>query len=483
MSVDQLSEPTIRRQRGSQVSGMLLPVGLLVASSAVFLPVSDLTKGVLATLVLFGMIAIRVPVGVALFTSGGLGIVAVSGWSVFASSLGTIPFREVTSWQLAVIPMFVMMGLVLGSSGAAQRIYAASNVAFSWLPGGLAVTTNASGAILASVSGSTIGITYALARIGIPEMMRAGYDRRMAVGAVLMAGTGGQLIPPSVLMVVFAGLAGVPVGQQLLAGLVPGVLLVLMYGIMIVVIAAWKPSLAPRPDVGSTTLAERTRVFFLALPVPILIGVVLGGLFFGAFTATEAASYGALGAIVVGALYAGFRRLWSMTREAAVGAAVATTSIMFLVIGAAFYARMLAVSGVGLFFADVVTSLDVAAWVFVVLLAVFYLVLGTFMDPLTMMLLTVPILLPVLPTYGLSPIWLGVFVVLLGEIGMLTPPVGILSFVVHKIVQSSEIRDEFGETRLEDVFAGALWFLPAALVIVLVLIFFPEVVEWLPSRA
>jgi C4-dicarboxylate transporter, DctM subunit len=474
---------TGERVLASSLKGGILPLLLVAGAIAMFFPLEDLTKGFIATLVLLGMIAVRVPVGIALLTSGSLGIIAVSGWSVFVSSVGTIPFREVTSWQLAVLPMFVLMGLVLGSSGAADRIYAASNATFSWLPGGLAVTTNFAGAILASVSGSTLGITYALARIGIPQMMRAGYDRRMAVGAVLMAGTGGQLIPPSVLMVVFAGLAGVPVGQQLLAGLVPGVILALLYGVLIVGIAIWRPSLAPRPDTESITLLDRLRVFTIALPVPILVVVVLGGLFLGAFTATEAASYGALGAIIVGVLYAGVGKLWSMTREAAIGAAVATASIMFLIVGAAFYARMLAVSGVGLAFGDLVGGLNVSTWVFVLMLAVFYLGLGTFMDPLTMMLLTVPILLPVLGNYGLSALWLGVFVVLLGEIGMLTPPVGILSFVVHRIVQSPDIRDEFGDIRLEDVFAGAFWFLPAALMVVLLLMFLPELVEWLPARA
>jgi C4-dicarboxylate transporter, DctM subunit len=461
--------------------GFMFPLVVVVLAGMLFLPFENLTKGTIATVLLLALIALRVHVAIALFVSGLLGLLAISGWPIVTSSIETIPFRVVSSWQLAVIPMFVLMGLLLWRSGAAGRIYAAGSSTFSWLPGGLAVTTNFSGAILASVSGSTLGITYALSRIGIPEMMRAGYDKRLAVGAVLMAGTGGQLIPPSVLLVVYAGLAGVPVGAQLLAGMVPGVLLALLYGIAIIAIAIAKPSLAPKPPPSELAAKDHARILLQAAPVPLLMVVVLGGLFAGAFTATEAGAYGALGAFLITLLYLGPVKVWGVTWQAALGTAAATASIMILLVGAAFYSRMLAVSGVSFFFRDLVADLQVSTLVFMLILAVFYLVLGTFMDPLTMMLLTVPILLPVLEGYGMNPIWLGVFVVLMGEIGMLTPPVGILTFVVHRIAQAPEIR-ALGNIRLEDVFMGAIWFLPAAFGVVLVMIFFPGIVELIPAR-
>lgn len=443
---------------------------------------TSLGKGSSAAVLLLSLMLLRVPIGISMAVAGTAGLWSIGGARVVWSSLGVLPFGSVSSFTLSVLPMFVLMGLLLWRSGVTERLYAAARVWIGWLPGGLAVTTNMAGAGMAAASGSTLGITYALGRIAIPEMLRSGYDRRLAVGSVMTAGTIGQLIPPSILLVIYAGIAQTPVGPQLLAGVVPGVLLTIAYCVLIVALAAAFPSFGSRPEATDrVTWRGRMTAIRGAWPVPVLVLIVLGGLYGGAFTATEAGAFGAAGAILVALQALGVTKGGAAVLRAAAETVVSVAAILFLLVGAAIFTRMLALSGVAREIAEPLAGSGLSRLQIVLVMVLVYFVLGMFLEPVALILLTVPILMPVVEAAGISLIWYGVFVVLMAEVAVITPPVGILAFVVHRIAQEPAVN--LGKRiSLPDVFAGGLIFIPMALTVLLLLTLFPELVEFLPSR-
>ncbi|WP_375001684.1 TRAP transporter large permease [Aeromicrobium sp. CTD01-1L150] len=481
-SLEERSTPEVtRRGRGFSlgVSGVLYVVAAL-SGSFIFLVDDRAWQGGLALILMLALIALNVPIGIVLILTSALGLWGISGWNVASSTLQTTPFDAVSSWTLSVLPMFIFMGFTLWRAGVTEQLYSVAQLWFYWLPGGRAATTNAVGAGLSAVSGSTLGITYALARIGLPEMLRAGYSPRFATGAVLTAGTVGQLIPPSILMVVYAGIATVPVGPQLFAGVVPGLILAAGYGALIIVLAALKPSLAPRLDDEAERRSGRLRATARIWPVPALMVLVVGGIFGGFFTPTEAGAYGALGSVLIAAGLLGMRAFVDVLRRATLETAITTASIMLLIIGATMMTRMLSLSGLTRELTTYIGSLEMSRVTFLLLLIVVYLILGMFLESMAIMLLTVPIILPILALFDVSPLWFGAFVVLLGELALITPPVGILSFVVARIAKEPDIA-EVREVTLSDVFLGGLWFLPVTLAVLVGMILFPGMVEWLPN--
>lgn len=454
----------------------------------VVLMFQDLSREVVGGLglaLIMVLLLMKVPVGVAMIVGSALGIWALSDTVVLASAMRLLPHSAVAGWSFSVIPMFILMGLLLWRSGASERLYTASRRWIGWVPGGLAVGTNIAGSGLATVSGSTLGVTYALGRIGVPEMLRAGYDRRFATASILMAGTGGQLIPPSILLVVYAGIVSIPVGPQLLAGIVPGLLLALAYCLLLIGLALAFPALAGKDRLSGdvrSTWNERWRSLTTVWPIPALALSMLYGLYSGIFTATEAGAFGAAGALLITWAYCGARGLGRAVRLA-VGDTVRTTGAIFLlIIGAMILGRFLTLSGLASWSVSTVSDLGLSRYQLLFALLLLYLVLGMFMDSLTMMLITVPILVPILTAYDISLMWFGVFVVLLGELSVITPPVGVLTFVLHKLVQSSEV--SLGQRiTLGDVFVGVLWFLPVSILVLTLLIVFPDIVEFLPTQS
>lgn len=425
---------------------------------------------------LLTLMAWRVPIAVAMGLSGIIGIWRISGASVVERSLVDLPASNGASWSLSVIPMFIFMGLLLWKSGATARIFDTARAWLNWLPGGLAVTTNMAGAGLAAASGSTIGIAYAISRIGIPEMLKSGYDKRLAIGSVLMAGLPGQLIPPSLLLVVYAGIANLPVGPQLLAGVIPGILLALVVNVAIIVLAIIFPSLAGKKLEGASW-RERWTSLVHVWPLPVLVIVILGGMYGGFFTATEAAAVGCVGAMLITAAYKR-REFLATVGSALSGTVYATGGVFFLLIGAAFITRMLALSGVPFLFTQWIDNLGLSSLQFVVAALILMIILGMFMDPISLMLLSVPVMLPTLIALDVNLVWFGVLTVLAAEIGMLTPPVGVLVFLVHKIAQNPDVN--MGQKiTLGNVFSAALLGVPLALLVIAILIMFPDLVMWL----
>lgn len=465
--------------------GYVIVAATVIAAVLMFLAAqSDLPKeavgGILLVLML-GLMALNVPVGVAMGLTGVIGVYSLSGVRPMEGLLAEGPFAAATNFSLTVIPMFVFMGLILWRSGVTADLYTAAKHWLGWLPGGLAITTNLAGAGLGAASGSTIGITYALGRIGIPEMLKAGYDKRLATGAVMSSGTIGQLIPPSILLVLFAGFAEVPVGPQLMAGILPGLVLTLIYILIVVGAVTIKPHWAPR----SKTRQQRDwgvvwKDSIKCWPIPLIAFLIIGGMMSGWFTATEAGAVGALTAFVFAIGRLGMKQALVSGLTALKDTVASVGGILFVMIGATMLNRFLALSGTAQLFSDAVIDAGLPLLGLVAVLTLFYLILGMFMDPIAMMLLTVPILLPAATAAGISPVWFGVFVVLMGEVAILSPPVGMLAFITHKITRTRDVN--LGQNiTIMDVFKGALLFVPGALAVVFIMALFPELATWLPG--
>lgn len=439
------------------------------------------TIGLMVALMLTGL-----AVGFALALASLLGLVYVSGTNAAISVLSTAPYTASSGWSMSVLPLFIWMGLLLTQSGLTQRLYQTTNQWFGWMPGGLAIGTTAAGAGLASVSGSSIGMTYALGRAGIPEMLKVGYDRRVAVGAVLTGGLSGQLIPPSIMMVVYAGIVSVPVGPQLLAGVVPGIGLALMFALIYFIMALVFPQMFGRgkAKVAVTTSSpgwgDRFRSLGGLWGLPLIMLVLFGGLFTGYFTPTEAGAAAAFMSLLITLFYTRKNQPWRQVAASLSNAAKATASIFLLLIGAEMLTRVLAVTGIAGDITDFIAQLGLSRFWFLIALVVLYIFMGMFFDTMSMMLLTIPLLLPVLETYDIGLMWFGVFVIILGEVGMITPPVGVLAYICYNLAKRREVNQGVRIT-LNDVFTAILWFLPFAIVFIIIMIFFPEITTWLPS--
>ncbi|MDN3480655.1 TRAP transporter large permease [Arthrobacter sp. APC 3897] len=477
--------PSGNRRKPGKIALTVCFILLGICVAGLFTSTSGPIAGMWCVALMILLLFMSVPVAFSLSIPSILGAYALSGVPATINILGTSPFNAVSSWTYSVLPMFIFMGMLLSHSGMATRIYRATDRWLSWLPGGSGIGTVAAGAGLASVSGSTIGMTYTLGRTGIPEMLRAGYDKRIAVGTVLVAGLPGALIPPSMLMVVYAGIASVPVGPQLMAGAVPGVLIAVTFSIFIFCLSLFAPSLVGR---SKNSAARRTpatwRQRFQSLGeiwgFPLIMVVLFGGMFSGAFTPTEAGAAAALTAMLLTLWYKRNDDPLGSVSRAAVSTVSATASIFFILIGAAMLTKMLAITGLATLLTDYITGLGLNRIGFLLVLVLLYLIMGMFFDTLSMMLLTIPILLPTLAAMDISALWFGVFVILLAEIGMITPPVGILSFVVHNITKNPEVN--LGQSiTLKDIFTSLLWFLPVAVLFIILMIAVPQMAEWLPD--
>jgi tripartite ATP-independent transporter DctM subunit len=477
-----------RRTVPSALIIVLTVAALLVTGVILFADAPRLTVGGLGLLLLLLLLGLGLPIGFAMIAAAAVGLAGLAGYRVTATSLGNVVYDSVASWSLNVIPLFVLMGVAMWRGGLTAKAYAAARAWLGWLPGGLAVATTFAGAAMATSSGSSMGVTFALGRMSLPEMLRAGYHPRLATGSVAMAGTLGQVIPPSVLLVVYAGVASVPVGPQLLAAIVPGALLAIGFCIAIVAWVRLRPEIAPRGEGGAAvTWSDRGRVLAGAAPIVVVVVVVLGGMLAGVFTASEAAACGAVIALVVGWLTLGRaqrgpRQAWRFVRDTVMDSVVAFSGLFVLIVGSLLIGRFLTLSGVAQAFTSWLLGLNLSLLGLLLTLVVMYIVLGMFLESLPMILLTVPLLQPALESMGVSMIWFGVFLIIMCEIGMVFPPIGILTFVVHRIAQDPVVA-EGRRIGLGDVFRGVMPFVVVALVVTLVIIAWPGVALWLPEAS
>ena len=433
---------------------------------------SDIQIGLVGIACLFGLIALRVPIGVALITVSFTGMWILFDWGLAWGAIGLIPYQFASSWLLSSVPMFLLMGYICYHAQLTQGLFRAARLWLSAVPGGLAVAAVVGSAGFAAVSGSSVATSAAMGRIAIPEMMRARYNPELATGSVAVAGTIGALIPPSIIMILYGVIAEVSVTSLFLAGVSAGLITMLGYVVVIVVRTKLNPELAPA-TAEETTWAERFIALKDTWPVILIMAGVFGGLFGGVFTPTEAGATGAFLACVTAVIKRSLR--WEQFKNAILETVLTTSALLIIGIGASLLTRFLALSGTGDFLSAFVLDLELEPMMLIIIFAVIYILLGMFMEPIGAMLLTLPIVLPILEPTGFSLIWFGVVVTKLVEIGMITPPIGMNVFVIKSVV-----RDLVTTTA---IFKGIFWFLIMDLVVLSLLIAFPQIVLYLPLIA
>jgi len=420
--------------------------------------------------VLIALIALRMPIGIALISVSFCGLWSLLGWRVAWGSLGVLPYEFSASWILSSVPMFLLLGFVCHHTQLTQGLFRAARVWLSALPGGLAIAAIFGSAGFAAVSGSSVACSATMGRIAVPEMIKARYHPELATGTVAVAGTIGALIPPSIILILYGIIARVPITDLFLGGIAAGVITAIGY-VLVVTIRVWRnPALAP--DVNEkASLAERIAALKDTWPVIVIMLGIFGGLFGGVFTPTEAGAVGATLACLV-ALVKGSMS-WQAMKEAVFDTVVTTSSLIVIGVGASLLARFLALSGAGDLISGWVLSLgagDVAILLGIVLL---YILLGMFLEPISTMLLTLPIVLPIVGEAGFSLLWFGIVLTKLLEIGMITPPIGMNVFVIKAVVG-----DTVGTGQ---IFRGIGWFLAMDIAVLTLLIVFPALILFLPA--
>ena len=392
---------------------------------------SDVGLGFVGIAAILLLIGLRVPVGLALGIVAVFGLIEFLGIDPTLGLLGALPFEFSARWELSAIPMFLLMGTIAYHSGMTATLYQAARLWLGFLPGGLAVASNFACAGFAAASGSSLATTVAMGRIAIPEMLEYGYDKGLATGVVASAGNLGSMIPPSVLMILYAVFAEQSVAQLFIAGILPGLLTAGIYAVMIVVRCRLDRRLAPRveEEIGWRQKFEALATIW---PLPVLILAVIGGIYGGVVSPTEAGAFGAVLAFVIAALQGRMSR--AVLRRSVLEAIESTATIFFVAIGAILLTRFMALSGVPEFLAELMGSWVIDPLLLVIGTSLIYLVLGMFLDPIGLMLLTLPILLPLFDALDLHPIWIGILVVKYVEIGLMTPPVGLNVYAVKTIV-------------------------------------------------
>lgn len=435
----------------------------------------------IAIAILLLLLILELPIALALAGSGGAGIFLLAGPRAFNGALGAAPFTATSSYSLAVIPLFILMGALAVHGRIAEHVFSVGRYHLRRLPGGLGVATVVGCAGFAAVTGSSVATAATFARMSVGEMINNGYSKQFAAGIVASAGTLGVLIPPSVLLVFYGLLTGEGIGDLLIAGVIPGLLSAFVMAAYVVGNARFrgiaKGDTELSGEVRRTTLTGKGRS---VLPyrgvwrVLTLFVVIMGGIYTGIFTSNEAAGIGAMIALLVlifehrkeGPQYM-MSRVFEALRETG-----STSAMIFMImIGSSIFSYMLVLSGLPEDFVGWITHLNIPAWLIVAAILVFCIPLGMALDSISIMAITVPLTYPVIVSLGYDGIWYGILMVKMCELGLITPPVGANCFVVSGVAK----------VPLEEVFRGILPFVVLDLVLVTILFLVPELSLWLPA--
>jgi tripartite ATP-independent transporter DctM subunit len=431
---------------------------------------SSLAIGFVGLGLVLVLIALRVPIAIVLTVVSIVGTAAIRGWAVGLGQLRSVVFDFVANWSLTAVPMFLLMGAVAHHSGISANLFAAARLWLARLPGGLAIAANLACAGFSAASGSSLATAAAMGRLAIPEMLRYRYDPGLAAGVVASAGTLGSMIPPSILFILYGIFAEQSITALLIAGIFPGILTALVYTVMIYVRCRLDPSLAPMVA-ADVNWRERFAALAGIWPVIILVVGIVGGLYAGVFTPTEAGAVGSSAAFLIALV---LRRLSpKVIRYSVLEALDSTASLFFVAIGAVLFARFLTISGVPIYLGEAVNQISTSPMLLLICTSAVYVVLGMFLDSIGLMLITLPLFLPIFKSFHFDMVWFGVLVVKFCEIGLLTPPVGLNVYVIKSVVGD--------EIPLETIFRGVVWFLVCEVVIVFLLISFPEISLFLPN--
>ena len=414
-----------------------------------------------------GMVALvlaGLTVPIALMACSFLGVWAIKGSAELASTLLALSASDtIASYYFGVVPLFVLMGFLVAEAGIGRDAFDVANAAFRRLRGGLGVGTVGANAVFAAITGISIASAAVFTRIAVPEMRRHGYAARFAVGIVAGSSVLGMLIPPSLLLILYGVLTEQSIGDLFIAGILPGLLLALLFGVGVVALATFAPRFTGRPE-GAAAPLPWPAVASKAAPIAALIGLVLGGIYGGLFTPVEAGAVGAIGAFALGLAKRTLSPagLWRVLIETG----LVTASVCFLIISAQMYSRMLAFSGVPAGFGELVATADIGLWGMLLAYVAVVVAMGTILDSSSILLILVPLMLPVVAPYGVDLIWFGIVTVLAVEIGLLTPPFGLSVYVIHATLDDPDVS-------LGQVFAGAAPFAAIMLVVLGLVLAFP----------
>ena len=417
---------------------------------------------------LFLLLAIGTPVGFAMGFAGSVGLLMVGGTGTLFGILQTAPLSTVSSYELITIPMFLLMAELVLLSGVADDMFKTASAWIGRVPGGLGMATALAGAGFGAICGTSTASAATLSSTSLPAMIKQGYEPKMAAGVVAISGTLAMLIPPSVALVIFGLLAEVNIGQLLIGGIIPAVLVTATIMATIYFLVWQDPSRAPR--VEPVSWREKFSLLWQVGPMVLLFSLVTGTIYLGIATPTEASALGAAGAL---ALAVAKRKVNPASLyRALLSACHGTCMIVTILVGASIFGYFFTLTHVTQDLVAWIGSLPTSRWVIIALILCGYIVLGSFMDQIAILVLTVPIVLPLIKTLGFDPIWFGVIKIVTAEVGMITPPVGLNCFIVAR----------YAKRPVAEVFHGTFPHFIAHLIVIAILVAFPSIILWLPSQ-
>ena len=435
-----------------------------------------LTGGILCIVLLLTVMTVGMQIGLAFLLGGAMVCVLLMGFDSTISLMGQSVYFSVAAPTWAAIPLFILMGAFASNGGLARRAYDGAHALSRRLPGSLMVATCLSCGVFGAVSGSSIATTAIFGKMALPQMNRLRYDKSLSVGCIASAGTFASMIPPSMMMVIYALFTQQSIGRLFAAGVIPGIITAGVYSVLIIAMVKRNPKLAPLSEAagGDQGRLQQYREALQMWPVFLIAFIVLGGLYGGIFTPTEAAAAGALVTLAYGWLSRGFRSLGDVT--AAMQESANVTAMLFLInVGALFYSRVLAITRLPTEMTMMLQTWDVAPiFILMGIMAIMFF-LGMIMVPIGIYALTLPIIMPLLTSLGYNPVWFGVIALKLTEIGAITPPVGLNVFAIKGVIPKEM------KISLEQVYKGCLPFLVCDLVVLAVLVMFPQISLWLPN--
>ena len=425
--------------------------------------------GIILLVLLIAQVMLGIPVAFSLATTSFIGFAYYANWTAAVVQLSSIVVSGISSYTLSVVPMFLLMGEFTFQSGITNDLYIAVRKWFGRLPGGLAISTNFAAALFGACSGSTIASCSMFTKIALPEMQKAGYDNRLSTGAIASAGALACMIPPSILMIIYGIISMTSISKLLIAGILPGILTSVVFGGGIFLISIIKKDMAPT-FTEKVTLKEKLISLKGIMPTIFLFVLIIGGLYLGWFTATQGGAMGALGALLILILRRKFtiKKFW----QALVNAGMLSCSLLVIVIFGNLFAQMLSMSGIISQLTGLITNLTIAPIFILLLILGIYLVLGCLVDPTSMLIITTPLVLPIAESFNWHPIWFGIIVITMVEIGVITPPVGMNLFTVKGTAGNT--------VSIKEIYLGILPFLIMVGVTILLLIAFPDLFLYLP---
>jgi tripartite ATP-independent transporter DctM subunit len=433
--------------------------------------VSEALLGTLLIAAMFLLFAMGVEIALALGIVGVAGLLYLKGWTIGLGVVGSIAWTNATSFSFVAVPLFVFMSGILLHSGIGRGLYTAVARWVSFLPGGLAVASIFSCTIFAAISGSSVATAATIGMIAIPEMERRGYHRPLICGSLAAGGTIGILVPPSIPMIIYGVMTETSIGHLYMAGIVPGIVLALMFAAFVVGYAMLWPAAAPRVAEDRGSVLDKLRSFYEVAPVALLIVVVLGSMYVGIVTPTEAAALGSSVSLVLAALA---RKLtWPTLRDAFHSTVRTTSMVMLIIIFASVFSHVIALIGAPRALLDMVVALGMPQWAFFGAVFAFLLVVAYALEELSVMIIMLPILFPLVTGLGFDPVWFGIIMIVWLEIGFITPPVGLNLFVIQGLTPGATARD---------MVLGTTPYVFMLIALVALLFLVPDLALWLPRQ-